>query len=101
MTVLTVPVIEDVLVMVSANPPIVKVAPVPTVKLPVTTLLAPVVIIAVPVILRFPPIVVITGVAVAEPLMLKSFPMVVTPVIVFAPLPLSPKLLKAVPVLTV
>jgi len=91
-TVFTVPVMEDVLVMVSANPPILKVAPVPTVKLPVTTLFAPVVITAVPVILTFPPIVVITGVAVAEPLILKSFVTVVIPVTVFALVPESVRL---------
>ena len=91
--VFTVPVIEEVPLMVRANPPNLNVDPVPTVKFPVTTFAAPVVITAVPEILRFPPMVVITGVAVADPLILKSAPIVVTPVIVLAKVPLKPNVL--------
>src|ERR1035437_10174025 len=71
-TVLTVPVMEEVLPMLSENPPIINFAPVPKVNLPFKTLLAPVFIIAVPLILTFPQFVVKPGVAVAEPLILKS-----------------------------
>jgi hypothetical protein len=92
-TVFTVPVIEEVPPMLKVKPPRLNVAPVPTVKPPVTVLFAPVVIAAVPLILRFPPMVVITGVAATEPLMLKSVPIVVTPVITAVPLPLSPNVL--------
>jgi len=89
----TVPVMEEAPPMLSENPPRCNFDPVPTVRLPVTTLLAPVVISAVPEISMFPPMVVITGVAVQEPLILKFEPIVVTPVISLAPLPLNPSTL--------
>ena len=92
-TVLTVPVIDEVPEIVNANPPILSVEPVPTERFPVTVLPAPVVMTAVPLMFKLPPMVVITGVAVTEPLMLKSVPIVVTLPILAAPLPVKPKVL--------
>ena len=78
---------------VRVNPAaLVKDVPDPTDEAPVTVRLAPVVIAAVPEISKAPPIVVITGEAVAEPLIEKLFETVVIPVITFAPLPLNPRL---------
>ena len=72
--------------------PVTNAVPDPTTRFPVMDKAAPVVKIAVPARLTFPPMLVITDVAVAEPLILKSFVMVVTPVNVFALVPDSVKL---------
>ena len=87
------PPIVVVPVIASVKAPWVKVQPSPTVTVPVTARLAPVVRAAVPVMLTFPPTVVMTVVAVAEPLMLKSVFTVVTPVTVLALVPLKVKVL--------
>ena len=71
--------------------PIIKDVPVPTVVEPVTAKAAPVVVVAVPLKLKLPLTVVRTlSMVLDEPFIVKSFT-VVTPVMVFAEVPLKPK----------